>query len=870
MQSLLFRNSSSIAITVAALAFCQPAFAQDTGVGGDVAESQSGDDVIIVTARKKEEILDNVPLQISVFDSEALERRDYRDLQDIGQATPGLEFENYLTSGLSTAPVIRGQSQTFATSRVQNTAVFFDGIYLQLQSMVNPGLTDVERVEVVKGPQSAVFGRNAFAGAINYVTKKPPEEFEAELSGTLGIHERYDYGIAVGVPIIPDVLSVRATYQKSEFDGHTRNMHPFANDGPGGNLGTDGRLGGWDDEVLSFALRITPTDSFEIEGGYYRFESVREPQPYYNLNGARQVTADTAWDAASNQGNCVNTMTTARLGPFVTIPIFGPHAFCGQFPTSPPSDPLLVAGGFPDQEILIDPRSLASRTESEIFRASVSMDFTENLNASFQYGRVEHSATGTGVASDRGSLIGDQGTVGAVPNPAFSPFGPPSGPPFFPTTGNFTTFNANPNETLESDSLEARLSWNGDGFDARIGAYYSKTKDSQYNVFRFIAPCDNAVTCAIPVDQAPPAIAPNIPPLGTGHALRSNETVFDDDVFAIFGDVSIDFGEEFTLIAEARYEKEDREFRQITTTFGAPDPFLAEESFDFFTPRVTLRWSPGGSGGDSIFYGLVAKGVKTGGFNAIDLNVNPGQLTFDEETAWTYEIGSRGRYFDDRLALNFAVYYIDWSGIQGDEAAESPNPFATDAIGNIGDARVWGLELDGVATISNAFNVDFALNWLDPKYTNGILEAAQTVNVDGSADPVSSYGCSDRTPECAANGDISGNTLQRTSTLSGSLGLNYAQPLEFLGDDWRVDARWDFNWRNKMYATPLNLAHNGDRLVSNANIGVSNDNFSINLWVKNIFNREYVANSFVVASFSRYLVGLGARRTAGITGKFTF
>ena len=78
--------------------------------------------------------------------------------------------------------MIRGLAQTFATARIQNVSFFLDGVYLLRQSMLNIGMIDMERIEVVKGPQNAIYGRNAFTGAVNYVTKKPTEEFDAYAS----------------------------------------------------------------------------------------------------------------------------------------------------------------------------------------------------------------------------------------------------------------------------------------------------------------------------------------------------------------------------------------------------------------------------------------------------------------------------------------------------------------------------------------------------------------------------------------------------------------------------------------------------------------------------------------------------------------
>ena len=840
------------------------------------------DDEIIVTSRKKEEKLSDVPLQITVFDSVDIETRDFRDLNDVAQSTPGLEYENYVTAGLSTAPVIRGMSQTFTTSRIQNTAVFLDGIYLQRQSMVNPGLMETDRIEVVKGPQSAVYGRNAFAGAINYISKAPSEEFQASFGGTAGSGGRYDYKASVGGPLVENKVFARLSYGASEFDGHTDNMHPFANSAP--DPGTNDLLGGWDDETYSGTLIIKPYDALTLEASYYRNETEREPQGVYYLTGPRQVANDDSWVGESNQANCVNTTTLRQIRFFVpgrglviqNVPVVGNHAFCGQLPTRPPNDVVLGAEGFANGEIQVDPRSHALSSESEIIQGKLAWDITDKITFNYHFGRVEHEAGGFGIAQGRDSLVGSLSEVSGPP----PPFGPPP-PPF-----QFyqTTFNATPQESLKDTSHEFRLGYDSEKFDAGIGAYISETKDEDSGILYFSPVCNSEVACSQSVPSGGPGIPPELeisrgpvaPPLViplfpfSEHGATGNHVQYEDDVVAIFGNINYDINEEWTIIAEARYESEKKNYNQLSTTFGALAPIQADEKFDFFTPRVTARWTPEWAGGNML-YGLIAKGVKTGGFNSVVPAANPEQLVYDEETNWTYEFGGRGSYLDGKFSINGAVYYIDWRNIQGTEAANSTDPFDTDVTGNIGDADVWGVELDGFLNFSDNFGMDYTLTWLDPKYKSGIYQSSKTVNADGSPDIASSWGCSAQTPECEANGDIAGNTLERTSTRQASIGLNYSRPLRMTNSsDWNLNARWDFNWRNKMYATPLNLTHNGNRMISNVSVGLSNDNITLSVWGKNVFDEEYVANSFVLPSFTRYVVGLGAGRTFGVTAKYDF
>ena len=833
---------------------------------------------VVVTARRREDSLQEVPLSVSAFSAEQIERRGLRDLQDIAQETSGFVYENYATAGLSTAAVIRGMGQTFPTARIQNTAVFFDNIYLQRQSMINPSLMDLERVEVVKGPQNAQFGRNAFSGLVHYVSKKPTAEPAAKVAVTYGSGSRVDLRGSLSGPLVEGKLQGRVAASLSKFDGHTDNDHPFADDGPGGSRDTNDLLGGWDDRFFSAALTWTPNDRLEIGGAFHRTELVREPQAYYDLNGARY-----AYDSGENAGfptfaftaptaaNCLETTTFSSQQPF---PVRGNHAWCGELPKLPPvlDDPRLAAAGFADARglIAVDPRSMALDSETSIAQFNLGYDLSENLSLDYRFGYVDHQGGSYGTAEGRGSLIGSE--------VAYAPVRELDEPPFFQLLGfpgsfgsvaHTTTFNANPFEELEATSHELRLSWTGESLSARAGLYRSENEDEDGGTFRFVPPCGNSTDCGVSTLDAPnvleglyitvvrvaPGVHAPVPhPLSGGHGVQGNHSTYEDKVTALFGDVEWDVSDALTLALEARYTWEKKSFDQFSTTFGIAIPANVqtsqEETFTFFTPRAILQWTPTDA---NMMYALVAKGVKTGGFNAVDPSQNPEQAIYDEEENLTLEIGSKNQFLDGRFILNAAFYFIDWDNVQGTEAATSADAWTRDVVGNIGPAEVLGLEVDGLWQANDNFSIDYGVTLSNAEYKNAIY-------VSAVAGRNSSWGCNDTV--CRADGRVDGNQVERTAKFQYNLGLNY---VDNLLTDWRLSARFDFNYRSRMYATPMNLAHNGGRTLANASIGLSDGNWSLNLWSRNVFDKKYVANSFVLPSFTRYIVGLGARRTLGLT-----
>ncbi len=161
-----------LAIVVTAIWMVGAVSAQEaddtTGAAAPVkpkAKSRLAVEEIVVTARKKAENLQDVPISISAFSADGIERRGISSLADVAAFTPGLTFSNLFGEFLP-VPVIRGVAPT-AIFREPNVAVFIDGVYVAGREGLNASQLDLARIEVLKGPQSTKYGRNAFSGAIN-------------------------------------------------------------------------------------------------------------------------------------------------------------------------------------------------------------------------------------------------------------------------------------------------------------------------------------------------------------------------------------------------------------------------------------------------------------------------------------------------------------------------------------------------------------------------------------------------------------------------------------------------------------------------------------------------------------------------------
>jgi iron complex outermembrane receptor protein len=208
--------TSALGLTATAV----PALAQSApeGAGPEVA---SNENVIVVTTRKRAERLQDVPLAITALSGEELERKGISSLSDLAAQTPGLTFQD--VNGAYAAPVLRGVAQIDQTGPQGNVGIFVDGVYLNNRSALAFDQYDLAAIEVVKGPQSALYGRNTFAGAINYNTEQPDlDRFSGHATFTLGNYSRHEGKGSVNIPLMKGV-ALRVFGGWSEFDGTIKN-----------------------------------------------------------------------------------------------------------------------------------------------------------------------------------------------------------------------------------------------------------------------------------------------------------------------------------------------------------------------------------------------------------------------------------------------------------------------------------------------------------------------------------------------------------------------------------------------------------------------------------------------------------------------
>jgi len=612
---------------------------------------------ITVTARKREENLQSVPLAISALTAEDLQIRDVNSLEKLADQTPGLSFA---TAGsiVNRRAVIRGMSQQTRVGDETNVATFIDGVYTPGFSGAEFfGVDSLERVEVIKGPQSALYGRNSFAGAINYVTAKPRYEVEAGAQATYGSGGRRGLSGYASGPVLDERLALRLDAGTNVSGGSHVNR-------------ADGKpLGSADTDFVRLGLRADPLGNLTLGLSLSWQQDDINPVPATLVAdddplriGKRLLFTYSPFERAAGGADSIGRLYNGKINN-----------------TS--------------DEYNIDPRSFAGKRR--VRRAA--FDFSWDLGAvsligqtSYQDRQVETLADFNTCRSDIRSAVCN--TVSPSATGTF--FGGPLANS--PLIVNVLTGAI---EDRNEFSQDLRLESNGDGrLRWLAGLYYSK-EDFNDETQRL---SDGTLTngdASVIYAQASPT------------PLLDSTTEISNDFRSVYGAIEYDFSDAWNLSLEGRYTREKKRADQVANRFPTDvDPTgLQAKNFYSFTPRVILTWAPTDA---ALWYLSAAKGVKSGGFN-------PGSVvpTFDQEENWSYELGSKLTFMNGQMRVNSALYFVDWD----DQQVTSTDPLNSrlPITQNIAKTEIKGLEVDTLYNPVDWLQFNIGLSFIDAKYKAG-------------------------------------------------------------------------------------------------------------------------------------------------------
>ena len=815
-------------------AFCRSlaALAAGTIAGGAALPALAQDPAILeeitVTARKKEEIIQEVPVAVTAISASMIESMNLQNLDDIAKFTAGLTFDPEF-SRTSNRPVIRGQANILGDSGV---SYFIDGVYIT-GSINDYDLNDIERIEVVKGPQSALYGRNTYSGAINIITKSPQEGLNARAQ--IQVSDDDQQQLSASVNGKAGAFGFGLTGRYYELDS------PWTTDFDGA------RVGQQESSSLSGVLTFEPGERFSARLRAY-YNETRDGQPPLFAQPA-------------SFNNCFpdNGSLYAGLGRY----------YCGEVAPRPLTTDFTRQA--PD-----------ARDENDTLQVSLALDFglTDNLTLT--------SITGFNQVDSAFVVDGDydDGSF-AVAN--FTPNGFPFAgfpvPPFeYAYAGSIADFTFANEESRDDISQEFRLRWELDRSEFLLGAYYFDESVDSRDIREIPPGGQDRATAAYfaefgrmqGVCAANPICGSIVPFFGPTIVVPRNENKLDTTNTAVFGMAAFDLTDATRLTFEARWQREEIDQVAVIQDLGTPpeeiETVTANATFDAFKPRITIDHQ---LSDNHMIYGLVASGTKPGGFNG-PIAIDVGRPTYDEEDVVAWEFGSKNIAFEGQVLANLALYYNQIEGYQLTQNVRTETNTVS-AIANAGDADILGLEAEFVYSPAQIQGLTLVANYA---YTNAEFVAGADENL-GLLEDVADNGFVDCSlgnefpddDECtSAFGDITGKKIPRVSEHQLFVDAEYRG--QMAGDwEWFVGA--NYSYESSRFAQVVNLGETGDISLVSARLGFTNGSWFFSLWGKNLTEEDtsplVLRYADGLDSFKRSFVGTARRpRYFGITASVNF
>jgi outer membrane receptor protein involved in Fe transport len=730
----------STALTGAlSLAFGQAALAQtegSTAAARNAAADATADLLadVVVTATRQADTVSRVPLSITAVSQQALDRQGIQNVGDLSRLVPSLNTTS--TGGVSQF-TIRGI--TAGGSGAATTGVYLDDTPLTKRNQTGsannngtpaPPLFDIERVEVLRGPQGTLYGGSSEGGTVRFITPTPSLTTysvyaKGQVSATKYGSESWQAGIAAGGPIVQDKLGFRVSAFNTHAGGWIDDVDPY--NGPGGApppLRVYSKDSNYQNtHAFRGVLLWRPTERLSVElSGYsardYSNDTDSMTLPL-NMTNA-EVLADLkarGWTPPANFGNvtpyCINFNGVPGNGSSRTpVSCAGPHTH--QYPAH-------VFGPYPLKKYQY--LSVAGPYETNPFR---SMQDTYALELSYDFDHMRFQSI-TSYVHDQEKTITYGGSVVSQLYNGWPPLLPED--PNFMINGNFHSGTKRHGLSQEfrfsSDSSSRPLSWVG-------GVYYSNFHG--FGTYENFVSADEIYGEILGLTVTQRTGVPTIP---GGSFAHRDQTLVDIEL-AGFGEANYYITPKLKAIAGVRISRVEFDYHQAyygplngfntpTAENGALTDGTVVDSP--ITPRFGLQYQM--TENDQV-YVSAAKGYRAGGVNSplpplicgaaltqLGLTIRDIPTAFGSDSIWSYELGTKLRLLQNRVALNADVYDIEWTDLQ--QTIRLGFNCGPTFVTNVGKARSRGFELETQARPFDGMTIDFAMSYGDAKVAEDAL-----------------------------------------------------------------------------------------------------------------------------------------------------
>lgn len=849
---------------------------------------------IVVTSQRVEQAITKVPIAVTVFDASAMDRQQIEGFGDLQFSIPNVTFAktNFTTSNFQ----IRGVGNTLvAASADQGVGIHINDVPINTPRLFETEYFDVERVEILRGPQGTLFGRNSTGGAVNMITKRPTDEFESKFELEYG---NYDSKRAEGMLNVPltDNLAMRIAALFVNRDGYTE------------NIATGNDVDGRDSYALRASFRLTPGDTTEINlmVSYFDENSTRtRSQKQMCKTDPTGLLGCMPDELAFENVNLSGTL----FGILVSDAVLGP---LGLYSFADPLASGVNPADFRKVNLDFEP---VYRSDELLMIGEVAQEIGESYSFTLIGSYQDTSVfSETDYNADFGPEITVPGVLPfALPNVFNALYSDGQFPISEITPGNsgLIGFNIRDRNNIlggydrstanaEQFTLEGRLQSDFDGrFNFLVGAFYMHYKaDFNYWVvgtgLDYFSVVGGGALIADGITVPTPYFNSDTPK----YTLNS---------MAGFGEVYYDFTDELRLTAGIRYTVDKKTISDRANLFDAfqtggfvplgtdpiPDAALnpirdgfagdpdGKVKFKEPTGRLVLEWQPTMDGFDSsLFYASYSRGYKGGGFNPpFVASEFPDQSQFfDPEFVNAFEIGSKLRFANNTMSLNTSAFYYDYKGLQVSKIVNR-----TSFNENI-DAEVYGVEAEAMWAPDQNWMFNATASYLgssigdsesvDPRDpTAGATDVTLIKDLsngsncvlhhNGLPDPgiVPYSSCSaliaafDGTPYTVDGGNpvsLKGNELRQAPDFSLNIGAQYTY---YFGNGMSLTSRVDYYFQTAMWGRIFNRDP-VDRIASfdiwNAQVTLTSadETWFMRFFIQNIENDDDVTGMYLTDASS--------------------
>ncbi len=808
----LLTGSTLLAVAAAA----SPALAQDQApvsaqVSPDSPDAQGLTD-IVVTAQRRETNLQQTPISISVLSTEALADRHVQSLFNLADGTvPSLRVATFEARQSALTIGIRGivpydQNQT---ARDAGVGVYIDGVALGKTQGLNAALFDIERIEVLKGPQGTLFGRNTEGGALSLVTRAPTGEFGARVTAGVGNYGSRNAEMHVDLPAFADIAL--------KFDGVYQHQDPTVKDPLAGSTGWNyyDRKGG------RVAARWTPVQGFTANFSYDYAQDDNTPQFSQLID-------------YNPRGFTVGSYTPAGGTIGTTLYLPGTATACGGTIPAGSTKPICVAPLAPAVGVHPDRQRTADVGVPQQPSEDITHGFISNLSyKAAPWIELRSITAWRGVSTDQWDNSGGPERSTYAPNANFSRYSLSflrqhqfsqefqavgSVPQFdYVVGGYYYTEHA-----TEYAATPLTNQWNADGtaYTIRSPIVTGTVTGANSGYQPYASSCVNT-------------LATTVPQFANSCQFITRASEAWDHNYSVFGNLTFtpDGLGVLHFTAGGRWTKDDRHGRLYVVN-NAAQGFTFKNSISRFDPmfNIALDATP-----DVHLYAKYATGFRAGGANDRSQSFN----AFGPESVKSYEIGAKMDFLDHHARLNLAGYIMNRSDTQFDfdlydTSATSPtNGSHIEQTQNAGRTKIRGIEADLTVKPTRELT-------LSASYAYTYWKAPAAVNPLTGGLPQQLY-------------------IVYTPTNAASGAIDYALPVMDGGANLRLHL--DGNYASSQYSFQLEPTKTDASFVMNgrialADIAVSDrSTVTVSLWARNLLDTTYIyrrsnANSSPVNNYN--------------------